>query len=250
MTPSALPMPHTPQIYLENPDPARRSLVNQTLAHLATPNTLAGQGTQATLTAFIGQANSQTIAEAVQIHGAEAVQTAAATLADRLDAYRAGGMPEADILTRCQQGEPLADLAVPLTPAQQTALADLVLMPRRELGRAELVSAMAEMGRGRDTDLARALGIPTGFASYTGLVRELLSQVQALELSQSDLHEIMTQMEAGQSLVAQTDLLARGLEPGEVNPFLRNLSSLPSTLLVPQTTRTLRPRRVDGENNE
>jgi hypothetical protein len=250
MTSSALPTPYTPQIYLENPDPARRGLVNQTLAHLSTPDTPAGQGTQATLTAFIGQANSQTVAEAVQTHGAEAVQTAATTLADRLDAYRAGGMPEADILTRFQQGEPLADLAVPLTPAQQTALADLVLMPRRELGRAELMSAMAEMGRGRDTDLARALGIPTGFASYTGLVRELLSQVQALELSQSDLHEIVTQLEAGQSRVAQTDLLARGLEPGAVNPFLRNLSALPDTLLVPQTTRTLRPRRAIGEENQ
>lgn len=250
MTPSALPTPHTPQIYLENPDPARRELVNQTLAHLAAPDTPAGQGTQATLTAFIGQANSQTVAEAVQTHGAEAVQTAAATLADRLETYRAAGQSEADILTRFQQGEALVDLAVPLTPAQQTALADLVLMPRRELGREELVSAMAEMGRGRDTDLARALGIPTGFASYTGLVRELLSQVQALELSQSDLHEIVTQMEAGQNLVAQTDLLARGLEPGEVNPFLRNLAALPDMLLVPQTTRTLRPRRASGENNE
>lgn len=250
MTPSALPTPHTPQIYLENPDPARRALVNQTLAHLAALDTPAGQGTQATLTAFIGQANSQTVAEAVQTHGAEAIQTAAATLADRLETYRAAGQSEADILTRFQQGEALVDLAVPLTPAQQTALADLVLMPRRELGREELVSAMAEMGRGRDTDLARALGIPTGFASYTGLVRELLSQVQALELSQSDLHEIVTQMEAGQSLMAQTDLLARGLEPGAVNPFLRNLSALPDTLLVPQTTRTLRPRRASGENNE
>ena len=252
MAPSALPTTHTPQVYLENPDPARRLLVNQTLAHLAAPDTPAGQGTQATLTAFIGQANSQTVAEAVQTHGAEAVQTAAATLANRLDTYRAEGLGEADILARFQQGEPLTDLAVPLTPAQQTALADLVLMPRRELGREELVSAMAEMGRGRDTDLARHLGIPTGFASYTGLVRELLSQVQALELSQSDLHEIVTQLEAGQSRVAQTDLLARGLEPGEVNPFLRNLSALPAQLLVPQTTRTLRPRRVSGsgENNE
>ena len=109
---------------------------------------------------------------------------------------------------------------------------------------------MAEMGRGRDMDLARHLGIPTGFASYTGLVRELLSQVQALELSQSDLREIVTHLEAGQSLVAQNDLLARGLEPGEVNPFLRNLAALPAHLLVPQTTRTLRPRRANGENIE
>ena len=250
MTPSALPTTHTPQVYLENPDPARRLLVNQTLAHLAAPDTHAGQGTQATLTAFIGQANSQTVAGAVQTHGAETVQTAAETLANRLETYRAEGLGEADILTRFQQGEPLADLGVPLTPAQQTALADLVLMPRRELGREELMRAMAEMGRGRDTDLAHHLGIPTGFASYTGLVRELLSQVQALELSQSDLHEIVTHLEAGQSLVAQTDLLARGLEPGDVNPFLRNLSALPANLLVPQTTRNLRPRRANGENNE
>jgi hypothetical protein len=57
-------------------------------------------------------------------------------------------------------------------------------------------------------------------------------------------------MEAGQNLVAQTDLLARGLEPGEVNPFLRNLAALPDMLLVPQTTRTLRPRRASGETNE
>ena len=77
-----------------------------------------------------------------------------------------------------------------------------------------------------------------------------MGQVQALELSQSDLHEIVTQVEAGQSLVAQTDLLARGLEPGDVNPFLRNLSALPPKLLVPQTTRALRPRRANGENNE
>ena len=250
MIPSALATAQAPQIYLENPDPARRALVNQTLAHLATPNTPAGQGTRATLTAFIGQANSQTVAEAVQTHGAEAVQTAAETLADRLATYRTEGHSEADILTRFQQGEALADLGAPLTSAQQTALADLVLMPRRELGREELMSAMAEMGRGRDTDLAHHLGIPTGFASYTGLVRELLSQVQALELSQSDLHEIVTHLEAGQSLVAQTDLLARGLEPGEVNPFLHNLAALPANLLVPQTTRTLRPRRVNGENNE
>ncbi|MBP8002593.1 MAG: hypothetical protein KA314_19320 [Chloroflexi bacterium] len=242
--------PQAPQVYLENPDPARRALVNQTLAHLAAPDTAGGQGTQATLTAFIGQANSQTVAEAVQTHGAEAVQTAAETLADRLATYRTEGHSEADILTHFQQGTALTDLSVPLTSTQQTALADLVLMPRRELGREELMSAMAEMGRGRDTDLARHLGIPTGFASYTGLVRELLSQVQALELSQSDLHEIVTHLEAGRSLVAQTDLLARGLEPGDVNPFLRNLAALPANLLVPQTTRTLRPRRASGENNE
>ncbi|MBK9054729.1 MAG: hypothetical protein IPL78_28630, partial [Chloroflexi bacterium] len=196
------------------------------------------------------QANSQTVAEAVQTHGAEAVQTAAETLADRLVAYRAEGHSEADILAHFQQGEALADLDVPLTSAQQTALADLVLMPRRGLGREELMQAMAEIGRGRDSDLARHLGIPSGFASYTGLVRELMGQVQALELSQSDLHEIVAQVEAGQSLVAQTDLLARGLEPGDVNPFLRNLSALPPKLLVPQTTRALRPRRASGENNE
>ena len=63
MTPATLP---TPQVYLEDPDPARRALVNQTLAHLAAPDTPAGQGTQATLSAFIGQANSHTVAEAVQ----------------------------------------------------------------------------------------------------------------------------------------------------------------------------------------
>lgn len=97
MTPSALPTAQTPQVYLEDPNPARRVLVNQTLAHLATPNTPAGQGTQATLTAFIGQANSQTVAGAVQTHGAEAVQIAAETLANRLETYRAEGMPEAQI---------------------------------------------------------------------------------------------------------------------------------------------------------
>ena len=97
---------------------------------------------------------------------------------------------------------------------------------------------------------ASTVSLLTLVSRITGLVRELLSQVQALELSQSDLHEIVTQLEAGQSRVAQTDLLARGLEAGEVNPFLRNLSALPDTLLVPQTTRTLRPRRASGENNE
>ncbi len=250
MTPSVLPTAQNPQVYLENPDPARRALVNQTLAHLAAPDTPAGQGTRATLTAFIGQANSQTVAEAVQTHGAEAVQTAAETLADRLATYRTEGLGEADILTHFQQGEALADLGVPLTPTQQTALADLVLMPRRELGREELMRAMVGMGKGQDTDLARQLGIPTSFASYTGLVRELMSQVQTLQLSQNDLQELVDHLSAGRHTMAQTDLLARGLEPGDVNPFLRNLSALPPKLLVPQTTRALRPRRVNGENNE
>jgi len=250
MNPSALPISPRPVIHLETPGQARRTLIQQTLAHLAEPATPAGQGTQATLSLFIGRANTQAVVEAAEQVGGETVQTAAETMADRLVAYRGEGLSEADILARFQQGEALADLGVPLTPTQQTALADLVLMPRRELGREELMKAMVGMGKGQDTDLARQLGIPTGFASYTGLVRELMSQVQTLQLSQNDLQELVDHLSAGRHTMAQTDLLARGLEPGDVNPFLRNLSALPPKLLVPQTTRALRPRRASGENNE
>lgn len=242
--------PASPNIYLESATPAHRQSMQRSLVSLAESATAAGRGTRSTLSLLIGQANTDLLAEAIQRHGLEPVQGAAEAITDRLLNYRDQGMSEAAILHQFQSGAALGDLETPLTAAQQSALADLVLMPRRILSRDELVQAMGGLESGRDTDLARQLGVPSGFTSYTGLVRELLTQVQAFQLNQSELTDILAQLQTGQHELARNELLARGLDEGEINPFLRNLGALPSRLLVPQTTRHLRPHQVTGEENQ
>ena len=82
------------------------------------------------------------------------MQEAAAATANLVTQYRTQGMDDAAVLAAFQSGEAAAaireataaqDSPTPLTDAQLSAVADMVLLPQRRLTRTELVGVI---GRG------------------------------------------------------------------------------------------------------
>ncbi|MFZ1398903.1 MAG: hypothetical protein WAS33_18505, partial [Candidatus Promineifilaceae bacterium] len=242
-----------PAIRLEPQQPERAQVIHNTLAQLAEPQSVAGQAAQRTLVHYTGTHNAQVIQAAVEQHSVAAVQDAASATADLVSQYRRQGMADADVLAAFQSGAAATairaataaqDSATPLTDAQLSAVADMVLLPQRRLTRPELASVIgqeAAAGAVDEQPILHAFGmgptvVPSGFGGQTGNVRGVMAGVRAMNLSPADLTRLAEMIQEGLRDVVQTELADRGYRPEMVGQFVSDLAALPGTMVVPQST--------------
>lgn len=234
-------------IRLEPYEASRGQVINDALAHLADPHSLAGQAAQRTLVTYTGANNARLIQGAVGQHTATAVQEAAAATVNLVTQYRAQGMDDAAVLAAFQSGEAATaireataaqDSPTPLTDAQLSAVADMVLLPQRRLTRTELVGVIgreAATGAADEQSVIQALGMPIGFGGQTGNVRGVMAGAQAMNLSPADLARLAEMIQDGLRDVVQAELADRGYRPEMVRHFVSDMAALPGAMVVPQS---------------
>jgi hypothetical protein len=227
-------------------------VINDALAHLADPHSLAGQAAQRTLVTYTGENNARLIQGAVGQHTATAVQEAAAATANLVTQYRAQGMDDAAVLAAFQSGAAAAaireataaqDSPTPLTDAQLSAVADMVLLPQRRLTRTELVGTIgreAAAGAADEQSVIQALGmgptvVASGFGGQTGNVRGVMAGARAMDLSPADLTRLAEMIQDGLRDVVQAELADRGYRPEMVRHFVSDMAALPGAMVVPQS---------------
>ncbi|MCC6607013.1 MAG: hypothetical protein IT327_27650 [Anaerolineae bacterium] len=240
-------------IRLEPHQPSRAQVIHNTLAQLAEPQSLAGQSAQKTLVVYTGEHNTRLIQEAVEQHSVTDVQAAAAATTTLVSQYRRQGMADADVLAAFQSGAAAAaireataaqDSPTPLTDAQLSAVADMVLLPQRRLTRPELVSVIgqeAAAGAVDEQPILHALGmgptvVPSGFGGQTGNVRGVMAGARAMNLSPADLTRLAEMIQDGLRDMVQAELADRGHRPEMVRSFVSDLAALPGAMVVPQST--------------
>jgi hypothetical protein len=234
-------------IRLEPYEASRGQVISDALAHLADPHSLAGQAAQRTLVTYTGANNARLIQGAVGQHTATAVQEAAEATANLVTQYRTQGMDDAAVLAAFQSGEAAAaireataaqDSPTPLTDAQLSAVADMVLLPQRRLTRTELVGVIgreAATGAADEQSVIQALGMPIGFGGQTGNVRGVMAGAQAMNLSPADLARLVEMIQDGLRDVVQAELADRGYRTEIVRHFVSDMAALPGAMVVPQS---------------
>ncbi len=240
-------VPSAGTIRLEPYQASRGQVVNDALAHLTDPHSLAGQAAQRTLVTYTGENNARLIQGAVGQHTATAVQEAAAATANLVTQYRAQGMDDAAVLAAFQSGAAAAaireataaqDSPTHLTDAQLSAVADMVLLPQRRLTRTELVGTIgreAAAGAADEQSVIQALGMPIGFGGQTGNVRGVMAGARAMDLSPADLTRLAEMIQDGLRDVVQAELADRGYRPEMVRHFVSDMAALPGAMVVPQS---------------
>ena len=235
-------------IYLEPINDARREVMQTTIEHLQEPDSVAGQAALQTLVVYTGQNNADLIQEAVGQHRVTAVQEATTATADLVAQYQAQGMNETGILTAFQSGEAAAairealiaqDAPTPLSDAQLSAVADMVLLPQRRLTRTELVTVIGRQvvaGATNEHAVAQAVGSPIGFAGQTGNIRGVMAGARGMNLSPADLARLAELIRDGLRETAQDDLIGRGHQPAQVRELVTDLAALPGAMVLPQST--------------
>ena len=242
-------------IHLEPQPPAREQVLRDTLAQLADPQSSAGQAARKTLVIYTGENNARLIQGAVAQHSAATVQEAATATITLVSQYRTQGMDDAAVLSAFQSGAAAKairentaaqDSPTPLTEAQLSAVADMVLLPQRRLSRAELVHIIGQeavAGAADEKPILHALGLgptvlPAGFGGQTGTVRGVLAGAQAMNLSPADLTRLAEMIQDGLRDVAQAELVARGYPAASARDFVSDIAALPGGMVVPQSTAT------------
>jgi hypothetical protein len=249
----------SPVVRLEELDESRQQAMATTLDRLEQPDSLAGQAAYKTLVAFTGERNAGLVKEAVGQHTAATVQEAANATAEVVAGYRAQGADDAGILAAFQSGEATATLReaheTGLSDEQLAAVADMVLLPQRELTRPELLAVIGEQAAAGpttnpgDAGVAQAIGMPTGFGGQTGTIRSVIAGARAMNLSPADLTHLAELIRDGLHETAQAELVDRGHQPALTREFLSDVAALPAVLVVPQTTATKSPPPHQGETD-
>lgn len=236
-----------PTISLAPHSDARLQQFHEIVARLSAPDTPAGKAAQQTLLFHAGPQNSALLSQAVNQHSVTTVQQAVAVTADRLAAYRAEGLEDKQILTAFQSGAAFEIVREqsnsPLSEAQLTAVADMVLLPERRLTRSELAQAIGQVAvanqSANEQDVAAAIGSTVGFGGQTGTIRGVLTGARELHLSPADLVRLVEKIQAGLQSKAQAELTSSGYRLEHVRELLGDLATLPGSLVVPQTTTKL-----------
>ena len=222
-------------------------LLEETVARLERGASPAGQGAAQSayemLATYAGPRNAALVHAAVTQHSAGAVQDAAAAFAAMVGQYRQQGLGDAEVLAAFQGGEAASTLRgvleMPLSDEQLAAVADVVLLPQRQVTRAELAAAIGEQvaaGNPTDAAVAAAIGAPVHFGGQTGNVRGVIAGAQTMGLSPEDLARLAELVGQGRWEAAQTELAGRGHPPAVVHGFVADLAALPAAMTVPQTT--------------
>ncbi len=248
-------------VRLEGVEEDRREVIHTALERLQEPDSLAGQAAWQTLATFTGEDNAERLRAAVGEHTAGTVQGAAEATGDLVSQYRAREMDDADILAAFQSGEAASTLredlsargeATPLSDEQLAAVADMVLLPQRQLTRSELVYVIGEQaaaGATSDRAVAEAVGSPVSFGSQIGAIRGALAGASVMSLSPDDLARLAELIGDGLREAAQAELIGRGHRPAMVQDFVSDLASLPGAMVVPQTTAQ-RPQQPDPQQSD
>lgn len=186
------------------------------------------------LVEMVGEERAQALQTAVAEHGAEALQEVIDQIVAQTVAARAAGQGDETIFAAYQSGAALP--ASPLSAAQQTAAADLVLQPRRAVSKEQLlgeIASLVEAGGGSERDLAVQLGSVTHFGPQTGAIRSLLTGVNALQLTAAQLRDLAEAIQTGESVAAFLE--HAGYRPGLGRAFARDLAGLGMGIVLPQT---------------
>lgn len=230
-------------VRLEPYQESRWQMVHDTLARLEDPHSLAGQAAHKTLVVYTGEHNAGLIQAAVNQHTATAVQEATTATADLVAQYQAQGMGDGAVLAAFQSGEAAAAIRevvdTPLSDAQLSAVADMVLLPQRRLTRTELVTVIgqeAAAGATSEQAIAQAIGMPIGWGGQTGNVRGVLAGARAMNLSPAELSRLAEMIQDGLRDVVQAELADRGYRPEMVRDFVSDMAALPGAMVVPQST--------------
>ena len=238
-------------IHLEAQDESRQQVIHSTIERLQEPDSVAGQAAHRTLVVYTGQHNASLIQEAVGQHTATAVQEAATATADLVAQYQAQGMDDSAVLAAFQSGEAATAIReaadIPLSEAQLSAIADMVLLPQRRLTRTELVTVIGQQvaaGATNEQAVAQEIGSPIGFGGQTGNVRGVMAGAQAMNLSPADLARLAELIRDGLRETAQEELISRGYRPAQVREFVSDMATLPGAMVVPQST-VITPTTVD-----
>jgi hypothetical protein len=254
----------TDTIQINIPTETQQTTLMRAIAGLEEPNSPAGQAVQQLLTHIAGPNNAHTITTAVAEHSVSSVQAAASATMQVISQAQAEGKTPQAILSAFQSGDALtavrdtaaaAGSPLSLSNDHLYALADAAMLPQRQLDLGGLLTAMNETiqaGGGDDRALADHLHAPTHFGPLTGTVRQVMSGMQQMQLSPADVAHIAAQIQAGQGTQTRQDLLGRGHAPAQVDSFINNVSSLPPTISVVQSTQpfgdTLQKGSSGGES--
>ena len=189
----------TGAIRLETQDASRQQVINHALALLADSASPSGQAAYRTLVVYSGEDNAGLIQAAVDQHSATAVQAAATAVTDLVAQYQEQGLGDAAVLAAFQSGEATATIHeasdTPLSEAQLSAVADMVLRPQRRVTRTELVTVIGREAAAEATTeqaVIQAIGMgqtvsASGFGGQTGNVRGVLAGARAMNLSPAEL---------------------------------------------------------------
>lgn len=244
--------PNRGAIRFEPQPTARRQLIQDVVAGLTEPTSFGGQATYKTLAQYAGADNVQQIQAAVLQHQETAVQAVATAIANVSAQQTEQGMSDAVQLEAWQRGDALNTVRehqeTPLTDAQIRAVADMVLLPQRQLTHSELISAIGQVATQGATDeqpIAHELGMPVGFGTQTGNVRAVLAGTQQLQLGPGELTRLAQMVQQGLRAQVQAELLARGTAPIDAQTFINDLTALPSVMTVPQST-SIKPTTEEG----
>jgi hypothetical protein len=240
-------------IFLQAPSASREAALTEAVERLQNSASPAGRAAHEALVTYAGKKNAGLVRQAVAAHGAAPVQDAVAATIAMVAEYQRQGYSDADILSTYQQGEATAALRATmetsLSDEQLAAVADMVLLPRRQVTREELamtIGTQVAAGDGSVTGLQAALGSPVHFGGQTGNIRGVIAGAEALQLSPEELARLAELIREGLWQDAQRQLLGRGHAPETVHTFIADLSSLPTVMAVPQTTAA--PTQEDGGN--
>jgi hypothetical protein len=235
-------------IHLEAQDESRQQVIHSTIERLQEPDSVAGQAAHRTLVVYTGQRNADLIQGAVGQHMATAVQEATTATANLVAQYQAQGMDDAAVLAAFQSGEAAVAIrealtaqgaATPISDTQLSAVADMVLLPRRRLTRTELVNVIGQQvaaGATNEQAIVQAVGSPVGFGGQTGNVRGVMAGARAMNLSPADLVRLAELLRDGLRETVQEELVGRGHQPAQVREFVSDMAALPSAMVLPQST--------------
>jgi len=173
------------------------------------------------------------------------VQTATQATADVVAGYQTEGVDGAAILTAFQSGPGFDAVRnqiegdTPLTDGQLTAVADMVLMPRRDVVPTQLDQTIAEVvgSGGTDREAAATMGVASHFGQATGAIRGTIQGAQEMGLSQAETTQLLADLRQGLIADVGSTLAATGASATTINHFISDASMLPTEKFqIPQST--------------
>ncbi|MBX3061061.1 MAG: hypothetical protein KF770_31770 [Anaerolineae bacterium] len=243
------------QVILQPQTADRTASLVETVSHLQNPASLQGQESYQVLLVYTGKQNADALQQAVRQHGPEVVQDATQATVDVIADYTQTGLNPAEILAAFQHGDGFTAVRQqlgannPLTHTQLTAVADLALLPRREVTPAELthqISTAVTTG-GSDRTVAAALGAPTHFGPHTRAIRGVMAGAQELGLTAAQTEQVLSDIRHGLLEEVRVALSRAGGSPTMVNNFIADASMLPATRF--QIAQSASPRSPQEDSS-
>ena len=244
--------PSNGTIHLNRTQPSHRASIQRTFSKLQDTRPSIRRTAAGLLTGYVGEQNSNLLQAAVRQHSADAANRMVDTVDRVVNDYRNGRLSEAEILDRFHSGAAFDAVRAldnsPLDDQQIAAVADIVLLPYRQITRRDLVGTIAQQAQTANADdqsVAAALDSPVGFAGQTGNVRGILSGTRALNLTPQQVANMADQIGQGMRVQVANALIQQGASPDVANELIADIAALPDRLIIPQTT-AVSNREEDG----